>query len=393
MKEIEKVYVGGWFQRTTLQLSEIYDFLREGTSPLKLSAEKLRKNHKALEITDVNLGVDGLEHISIQTALAVNLKIYEDGLIILSGEASASPERAIKSLTDYYENRLSPALSYIFSLGAPVPKELANIQTIYPYFITLHNQSRQKITELLENFNQQKYFEILSNQFDLFRGNELYIINLKDHQIKSAERFIEEQIFLREFKGQLHHYLNLHRIIWEKIDEVKQRKKIRGGDVAKFKDKLEGYDKTVNLIEARINQMSTYLRTRERIARHDDQMAAFEPIVEYRYETLGDTLEYMKQIWQMTKNYVKSAFKLFSDLQEQATQNSLSGLTVVTSMGVGASLIELFANDAMPTVTIFGIAYFVILALVGFFTSKIIGTINQKRKYEVSDVDFDRNIK
>lgn len=27
--KISNVYIGGWFQRTMLQLSEIYDFLRE----------------------------------------------------------------------------------------------------------------------------------------------------------------------------------------------------------------------------------------------------------------------------------------------------------------------------------------------------------------------------
>ena len=30
--EIKRVYIGGWFQRTMLQLSELYDFLSEGTS-------------------------------------------------------------------------------------------------------------------------------------------------------------------------------------------------------------------------------------------------------------------------------------------------------------------------------------------------------------------------
>lgn len=38
---IEKIYIGGWFQRTTLQLSEIYDFVREGTSALNLDKKKI----------------------------------------------------------------------------------------------------------------------------------------------------------------------------------------------------------------------------------------------------------------------------------------------------------------------------------------------------------------
>ena len=33
--KISNVYIGGWFQRTMLQLSEIYDFLREDSSHYK----------------------------------------------------------------------------------------------------------------------------------------------------------------------------------------------------------------------------------------------------------------------------------------------------------------------------------------------------------------------
>lgn len=37
--KIEKIYIGGWFQRTMLQLTEIYDFLREGKSKLALDSK------------------------------------------------------------------------------------------------------------------------------------------------------------------------------------------------------------------------------------------------------------------------------------------------------------------------------------------------------------------
>ena len=35
--KIDGIYIGGWFQRTTLQLSEIYDFLKYGKSELALN--------------------------------------------------------------------------------------------------------------------------------------------------------------------------------------------------------------------------------------------------------------------------------------------------------------------------------------------------------------------
>ena len=48
-------------------------------------------------------------------------------------------------LADYYENCLSKAINYIFSLGAPVPKELANIKSVYPYFIVLNKGTKEDI--------------------------------------------------------------------------------------------------------------------------------------------------------------------------------------------------------------------------------------------------------
>ncbi len=73
-------------------------------------------------------------------------------------------------------------------------------------------------------------------------------------------RNIEEQIFIREFKAQLHRYLNIHRIIWEKIDAVKSNVKIKGKDIVSFSSKIDGYRKIVNLIDSRINQMNSYIK-------------------------------------------------------------------------------------------------------------------------------------
>ena len=64
----------------------------------------------------------------------------------------------------------------------------------------------------------------------------------------------------------------MHRIIWEKIDKVKESVNVKGSEIVKFTSKLEGYAKTVNLIDGRINQMSTYISTREKIAKSDKEL-------------------------------------------------------------------------------------------------------------------------
>ncbi len=392
--KISEIYIGGWFQRTMLQLSEIYDFLRDGTSQLKLNKRKLAELRDNLGIGSIEYGVQGEEFISIMTSEQIRIKIFEDGLIVL-GTDQVSEETMfadIENLKSYYESRLSPAINYIFSLGAPVPKELANIENIYPYFVVCDNAKREDIAALLARTERQKYFEFDNKTYSVLRGDKYYFINNKKSSSEMVERYIEEQVFIREFKGQLHRYLNMHRIIWEKIDAVKDRAKVKGKDIVKFSSKLESYRKTVTLIGGRIDQMSTYISTREKIAKEDQDLADFLAISGYRYETLRDTLQYIKDLWRMTTQYVDSAQKLFDGIKQDVTSSSIDSLTIVTSMSAGAAILSLF-TESEPEFTTFGFIYFFVLAFVGWAATKLLGFVAHRRRYEISDAEIDKNIK
>lgn len=391
--KISEIYIGGWFQRTMLQLSEIYDFLRDGTSRLKLNKRKLAELHAGLGIGSIEYGVQGEEFISIMTSEQIRVKIFEDGLIVLGTDQVSEDTMFadIENLKSYYEERLSPAINYIFSLGAPVPKELAHIENIYPYFVVCDNAKREDIAALLARTERQKYFEFDNKTYSVLRGDKYYFINNKKSSPEMIERYIEEQVFIREFKGQLHRYLNMHRIIWEKIDDVKDRAKVRGKDIVKFSSKLESYRKTVTLIGGRIDQMSTYISTREKIAKEDQDLADFLAISGYRYETLRDTLQYIKDLWKMTTQYVDSAQKLFDSIKQDVTSSSINSLTIVTSMSAGAAILDLFM-ESEPTFTTFGFIYFFVLALVGWSATKILSYVAHHRKYEISDAEIDKNI-
>ena len=392
--KISNVYIGGWFQRTMLQLTEIYDFLRDCKTQLDLDPDELKRLHKELQIGKIDYGVAGEEYIEFTTALNIKVKVFEDGLITVNN-MNVSEDTLftdIDKVTDYYENKLSPAFSYLFSLGAPVPKELAHIETIYPYFIVCDNVTKEDISDLLSRTEKQKYFEFDSQKYDGIRGDKYYFINNKKQSIENIERYIESQIFIREFKGQLHRYLNIHRIIWEKIDKVKENVNVKGSEIIKFTSKLDGYAKTINLIDGRINQMSTYISTREKIVKSDPELTEFLAVSGYRYETLRDTLNYIQYLWDMTQNYVTSAQKLFNGIKQDVTSSSVNSLTIVTSMSAGASVIGLLTNSA-PTFDAFGVLYFFILAFIGWSTTKILGYISNRRKYEVSDITYDKDIK
>ncbi|MFC1802029.1 hypothetical protein ACFLY7_01140 [Patescibacteria group bacterium] len=388
----QKIFVGGWFQRTTLHLSEIYDFVKDGYSPLDLDKEKLKDLKDKLELETVELKSENLEYIRLTNKDNIDVKIYEDGLIILGKDPETTTKEDIAKLTSYYEEKLSPGISYIFSLGAPIPKELANIKVIYPYFIVLEKETEDTVLELLKEFNQTKHSEIKKDEFEIYRGDKLYIINNKKETIDNIEKFVQEQVFIREFKGQMHRYLNLHRIIWEKIADVKEKGEIKGNEVGAFKEKIESYNKTINLIGSRINQMGSYINTRASIAKNDPDLTRFIGVIQFKYETLSNTLGYIKEIWSMTRNYVNSSLAVFSSIQSKSTEHSVKNLTVITSMGVGATLIGLFTKSA-PTFTLYGVGYFLFLAIIGYSTDKIMARIYRNRMYKIKNVKIAKNIK
>ena len=392
--KISNIYIGGWFQRTMLQLSEIYDFLRDGRSQLALSQKKLDEYRQNLQIGSIEYGVAGEEYISFTTNTNVSVKIFEDGLIILNDKnvTFKTLDDDINEVQSYYENALSPALNYIFSLGAPVPKELAGIKNVYPYFIVCEKATEKQMQELLDKTEKQKYFEFKNDKYNVIRGDKYYFINNKKQSDDNIERYIEEQIFIREFKGQLHRYLNIHRIIWEKIDKVKEHVKVKGSEIVKFTTKLEGYAKTINLIDGRIKQMGTYISTREKIAKSDSELEEFLEISGYRYETLRDTLNYIQYLWGMTQNYVTAAQKQFSNIKADVTSKSVNSLTIVTSMSAGAAILGLFQKSE-PKFTWFGVMYFFVLALIGWISTKILSYFSTRRKYEVKDIEYEKNIK
>ena len=74
--KVDGIYIGGWFQRTMLQLSEIYDFLRDCKSELKLDKEKLVELRNNLNIGSIDYSVSGVEYIILTTGDNITVKIF-----------------------------------------------------------------------------------------------------------------------------------------------------------------------------------------------------------------------------------------------------------------------------------------------------------------------------
>ena len=383
---IQKIYIGGWFQRTTLHLTETWDFLKHGKSNLDFPKEKLDEVRDSLSLNEVSRESGPLEYIFAKTNKEINYRIYEDGLIILEKEFG-SLKNDFESIKDYYDNKLSKALSLIFSKGAPVPKELANIKTILPYIVTVTDATKKEAEKVFKDFSEDVYSVLSTKKIEVYRSPGIILINnLKDENLTRG--IIESQIFFREFKSQLHRYLAIHRILWEKIKTIKERGEIRGTDIDSLRNELSVYQKTINLIGARIDQMPAYVKTRQKITDIEKIDDYLQPLFQFKFETLLDTHEYIKHLWGMTKNYLTSAIEIFSELQAKSTKNTISSLQLITTIGVVAGILGYLGKDTLPKFTSIGLIYFSLLMAMTWIINSIVSKFFKNKKYNIEAQDI-----
>src|SRR3989344_5794860 len=388
---IQKIYIGGWFQRTTLHLTEIWDFLNRGKSNLDFPKEKLSEARASLSLSSVSRESGPLEYILVKTKKEIGYRIYEDGLIILEKDFE-SLKNDFEAIKDYYDNKLSKALSLIFSKGAPVPKELVNIKTILPYIVTVDDATKKETKQIFKDFSEEVYSTLTTKNIEVYHAPGIILINnLKDEKL--VREIIESQIFFREFKSQLHRYLAIHRILWEKIKTNKERGEIRGTDIDSLRNELSVYQKTINLIGARIDQMPAYVKTRQKITDIEKIDDYLQPLFQFKFETLLDTHEYIKHLWGMTKNYLTSAIEIFSELQAKSTKNTISSLQLITTIGVVAGILGYLGKDTLPKFTSIGLIYFSLLMVMTWIINGIVSKFFKNKKYNIKGHDIEKDIK
>ncbi|MPM15323.1 hypothetical protein SDC9_61691 [bioreactor metagenome] len=379
-QQLFTISFGGWYQRTTLHLSEIYELFSRGCSRLPLSVSKLSALYQNLNFESVTRENGDLEFVHAITKDGIELKYYEDGLYVLTIK-SKDIAKAHQKLEDYYNQNLAPAISYIFSLGAPTPKVLADIKIVNPVVVYCQTSKFDK-SIINEDEMGQIYSQLSSGDCSVYKTSK-YIFIAAGNSFQKSHELVEMQIFFREFKDQLERYLNIHRTIWEEIQNIKERPMVKGKNISKLREKLDVHQKTINLISSRIDQMSSYIGTRSSIASslkiEDDLNSLFQ----YKFQTLSNTHAYIQQIWVMTKEYLDSAIQIISDVQSQNSDKTIESLRLITTIGVLSGIIDYFSVENFPSPTFIGISYFIGLVFATWLINKIITYVYSNIKYKL----------
>src|SRR3989339_687758 len=320
---VNTITFGGWYQRTTMHLSEVFQFLSEGTSKLDLDKDKLTELLKNLDIKKVERKNDYLEYIEAVTKENIIINYYEDGLYILKIEEKdleKDLEKDIKKLKEYFDTKYNPAINYLFSLGAPTPKILANIKDDHPIVIG----------EITSDIRMKKFNE---------------------------KKFIE------------------------------------GDKISVQKAKLESYAKTVSLISNRINQMGSYAKTRSSLSKQLGVDQALISHFQYKYEDLFNSLEYIKEIWKMTSDYVNSAIQILRDIEGKTTSKNLRSIQLLASIGVITGILGYLNKEYfLPKISLNGFLYLVSLSAIAFLLDWFLSYRMKKKKYELMFIERSKDI-
>jgi len=388
-KGVTKITFGGWYQRTSLHLSEIYDFLSKGRSKLGLDETQLNEYYSKLDLKSVTRETGYLDYVKAITKGGIVIRYYEDGLYVFEAE-SENIEDTVEFIRNYYEKIFSPAINFIFSMGAPTPKILSNMHEEHPVVIS-KLQRDHSLFQVPPQFGEV-YNKTSSRDISVYKTHGFIFIIGMPNKTDSIDLIIEMEIFFREFKDQLQKYLNIHRKVWEEISEIKERKFVKGKEVDFYRSKLESYKKTIDLITNRINQMPAYAHTRASIAKNLNVEKHLIELFQYKFEDLFNTLVYIKEIWNMTASYVNSAIAVLVEIENKTSMSGIRSIQVLASIGVVTTIVGYLTRDTLPTFSKVGFYYLLALFISVLCIDTIIKLYARSKRYELKFVETEKDI-
>lgn len=374
-KQKDQILLFSWFPRTNIHLREIYDFLDGGKSEIpQLEEKRLKDLYKKMEIVTVRKGFDNIEFVAFKTKGGIETKLYADGLVLLKKEMTDKNHSSGKEeLQNYYQNYLSKALIYIFSIGAPVLYHKNIWDVSNPVFV---------IKEGLEK-NENPLFgdEYISMKKV---ADDEYTISYQNSDYDIVEKKVSEVAFLKILKDMVHTFLKIHRDVWNSIDNIYKDKKISGKDLDSLDELLSQHQKTSNKIIRRLNTFDLYIKRRLAINDSYNNMDGIKQYIDSKYGFLDDSLKYIANLWQMTDNYIKQTSSKTKDIENKINSASIKNITVIAIVGVGTSIITTLTKvSSVQNLKDLNFTYLIILIVLGYLGNKILREIYLRKKYEI----------
>jgi len=328
--KIRSIYAGSWVPRTALHLGEFYQFLALGKSHLNLDRDKLTKLKKDLKVENLVLADDSSEISAQLDNLTFN---YQENGLIVFGKKVEKLEDDMKYLGDFSLNKIFPAFSYLYSLGAPIPKIFTAIFSVLPFIVTVDSNDENEVRKIFADRKKEIEKIVSDGKTKIYFSNELIVINSPEDDLN----LIKKLIFIEDCRSQFNKILNLHRFIWEEVDKIKGKNKLPYKNLALTRDSLMDLDNEVIFLSSRLSQIIFLLSE----LKTETSGGSFAKYLSVNLSSLDKTGNYLTNLWQMTESRVKSTQDLIASLYQENTQRQLNILQVIFIISAMASIIAL----------------------------------------------------
>jgi hypothetical protein len=106
-------------------------------------------------------------------------------------------------------------------------------------------------------------------------------------------------------------------------------------------------------------------------------------LFEYKFEVLSDSLAYIKEVWNMTSDYLSTAIQNIVEIKSQSTSNGVNSLRWITSIGVLSSIIGYLSIKSIPDITIKGLWYFIAIMTITILLNALVGISYRNKNYKI----------
>jgi len=321
-------------------LREIFRFLKEGKIISGLDQAKADKLREGLGITNCVLHEEhSCDYVEI-TFQKGSFVITEDGIILVKNEEDFSArnqdELAVEQsfLREYYVQKLSPAIDYLFSMGAPISRSFKALREVSPFIVVASDISREEIDSLNDVVHEKENSVVHGADMDIHNSSSLTLISLKNenYDLDKIEEFIKQAIFFREIEIKLEEYLTKHRIYWDELSKIRNSKVLRLRDFPGLRDRLGDIRHEVSYIKTRLLQMDDILSERSYLVT-DEEAVFLRQMGFYRFKSLEAAINYTDHLLEMTLQYLDGTIDLLHTLYEENTQREFSVLKTITFAG------------------------------------------------------------
>jgi hypothetical protein len=337
--EVISITTGSWFPRTKLHLKEYYSYLKDGRVQIDLKVEKLKELRKQMQPRNVQYVGGRFDRVSAEFDEAISL-YHEDGLLTLTVNVKDFKED-LNGLREFFGKLMTPSLSMLYSLGAPVISYKVPSLMDRPTIILAKGVEDVEARKLCAELDDEVHYIARHPDRTVYFADQHIIVGDESGGAGTTKYIIDELILSREYEHRLKQYLELHRHLWDRIAEIQKRASIPSYELPAIRDHLLNYRRDVAIIRARINQMLAYLNERRKDIDDLGLTEDLRAVEAYRFDKLTSSTFYITRLWDMLEEYLDSTVQITGFFYQENLQKEINIQQFIFLIGSVAAVMGL----------------------------------------------------